>query len=156
MLKTRRMVQRAQINERQHMIEGVNPGGPIRRNTPREVLQMTGMTREPVGGNAVQISSAQPGQPIQQPTGFTRPLTVTNLSAEIFPVDFSRKFLFVQNNDALGIVFVSIGGQAAALNQGFRLAANGGSVLLDINVPTDRIFMIGTIANNPNVTAITG
>lgn len=139
-----------------HLIEGANELGPVARNTPREVLQNKGMMRAPIGGGAVQLPHTRPGMPVPQPTGFTRPVTVTNVSQEIFPVDFARKFLFIQNNDAIGVVFVSVGGQAAALNQGFRLGPNGGGILLDISVPTDRIFMIGTIASNPNVTAITG
>ena len=133
----------------------MNRLAPTQRVSPRERLIFAGLTREAVGGGAVLFGKTPDGA-TQQPTGFTRPLIVTNASVEVLPADFSRKFLFLQNNDAVGVVFVSVGGAGAALNQGFRLGAGGGGILLDVNVPTDRIFMIGSIANNPNVTAITG
>lgn len=123
---------------------------------PGDKLRARGMSREPVGGAMSSIaSSALAGQALQQPRGNTRPLLVTGVSSEVFPIDMSRKLLYVVNNDAIGIVFVGVGGQGAALNQGFRLGPNGGFILLDFSCPTERIFMIGTIAANQNVSAVT-
>lgn len=129
---------------------------PITVVRPAEKLQQAGLSREPVGGGDVRLGSAKPGQMPPRLRGITRPAVVTNVSTEILPADYDRKFLFIQNNDAVGVVFVSYGGQGAALNQGFRLGPGGGGILLDNNVPTERIFMIGSIANNPNVSIITG
>jgi len=119
---------------------------------PRERIQAQGMARESVGGNGPSRIFAT--EDIKPERGITVPLTVTAASQEIIPADANRTFLFIQNNDPLGIVYVSFGGDAAAVNQGFRLAPGGGAILLDNHVPTARVHMIGSIANNPNVTSV--
>jgi hypothetical protein len=127
---------------------------------PRDQLHMRGMLREPVGGNGVQIRPVDPaGNPIPLGSvpverGLTYPINVTNVSQQFFDVDLNRRMLYLLNNDPLGIVWVFFGGAGAIVGQGMRLAPAGGGILLDNNVPTSRIYMIGTIANNPNVTAV--
>lgn len=122
--------------------------------SPRELLNQRGLSRDPVGGNA---PPRAPGVPEQvRERGLTFPATVTNLSQELLPRDNDRKFLFIQNNDALGTVTLAFGGAGATLGIGIRLAAGGGAILLDINVPNGRLFAIGSIANNPNVVIISG
>lgn len=121
--------------------------------SPRDRLIMRGLTRDAVGYMANASPSGQPA-PIVPAKGTTQPINVTNVSRELFPADSNRSFIFIQNNDAVGVVFVSIGGAGAVLNQGFRLGPGGGGILLDNNVPTERIFFIGSIAANPNVTSV--
>jgi hypothetical protein len=134
---------------------------------PRDRLHMRGMFREPVGGVGVQYnpglgrqgvadSSGSAGVRTIQPRGLSQPVYVTNASQQIFPFDPDRKFLYLLNNDALGTVWVFFGGAGAVVGQGMRLGPAGGGILLDINVPTANIWMIGTIAANPNVTATVG
>lgn len=121
---------------------------------PSERLQTRGLSREPVG-----VTLKMPGSVpaiVEPERGYSIPVTATAVSTELLPVDVSRKFLFIQNNDPVGVAFVSFGGAAAFLNQGFRLAPGGGGILLDNNVPTARAFIIGTIANNPNLTMVVG
>jgi hypothetical protein len=118
----------------------------------RDRLHMQGLTRVPVGGNAPRIPTSF-GEVVQE-RGFTYPINVTNVSQMWQDVDLNRKFLYILNNDALGVVWMSFGGAAAAVGQGVRLAPGGGGILLDINVPTAKIFLIGTIAANVNVTAV--
>lgn len=96
----------------------------------------------------------RPGQVIQTARGLTYPFTATLLSQQALPVDNDRRFLFIQNNDALGLIWVSYG-VAATLGVGMRFTAGGGGILLDNNVPTAAIYIIGTIASNPNITIIT-
>jgi hypothetical protein len=122
--------------------------------SPRERLQIRGLSREVLGYASSSRSHEQVADSLKPATGNTQPINVANVSREVFPSDINRKFIFIQNNDAVGVVFVSIGGAGAAINQGFRLGPGGGGVLLDNNVPTDRIFMIGTVAANPNVTSV--
>ena len=133
---------------------------------PRDRLHMRGMFREPVGGSGVQ---SNPGLVVSadgathggfngtggviQPRGQSQAVYVTNVSQLVFPFDPSRKLLYLLNNDALGIVWVFFGGSGAIVGQGMRLGPGGGGILLDNHVPTAQIFMIGTIAANPNVTA---
>jgi len=83
--------------------------------------------------------------------GVTSPFTVTSVSQLMLPADALRRFLFIQNNDTLGKITVAVGGSVAALGVGFNLSPGGGGILLDINCPTDNIFVIGSIASNPNV-----
>jgi hypothetical protein len=119
---------------------------------PRDRLHMQGMVRQSVGGNAPRTQSAVDG--VQQERGVTYPVNVSNISQMWQDVDLSRKFLYLLNNDPLGVVWVSFGGAGAGVGQGMRLAPGGGGILLDINVPTAKIFLIGTIAVNVNVTAV--
>lgn len=111
------------------------------------------MSREAVSGTGGVFSAAAIAPPKPE-RGRTIPITVTAASQELLPADSDRQFLFVQNNDPVGIVYMSFGGNAAAINQGFRLAPGGGGILLDNHVPTAKIFFIGSIANNPNVTVV--
>lgn len=85
--------------------------------------------------------------------GYTAQVTVTSESKVLLPADPKRKFLFVQNNDLLGNVNISFGVDAT-LATGMRLSANGGGILLDNNVPTSAVFIIGSIALNSNVTLV--
>lgn len=123
----------------------------------REKTHALAMSRDVVGGRGVQVKQFDAqgvATPIVRERGLTYPLNVTNASFEMFPIDVDRKFIYLLNNDALGVVWVTFGGAGAVVGQGMRLASGGGGILLDQNVPTNRIFMIGTIANNPNVTAV--
>jgi len=136
----------------------------LANSNPARRLRFAGTLRKPVGGGVRLFDQAQtlPGKGKSGPAnqfwerGATKPLTVTAVSQELIPADADRKFLYIVNNDPLGIVYVTVGGIGAALLQGFTLGAGGGGILLDYNVPTAKIHMIGTIANNPNVTAIIG
>ena len=121
--------------------------------------RFAGTLRKPVGGGVRFFDlKKQERESIKDKweRGRTIPLTVTNASQEMQPADNDRKFLYLVNNDPIGIVYVSFGGTGAALLQGVTLAAAGGGILLDNHVPTSKIHMIGTIANNPNVTAVIG
>jgi len=123
----------------------------FRNARPGERLQRAGMSRDAVG------AQYQPGQTQTPPAperGLTYPIRVTSASSEILPADSQRRFLFIQNNDPVGNVTVSFGGNAAVLGIGFNLAAGGGGILLDNNVPSSRVFVIGSIAINPNVTMV--
>ena len=140
-------------------------GAIPRAFSPRELLHGRGLQREPVGGMGVQIAATDPqgnvvpgapGRIARTERGLTYPLLITAVSQEVFPVDLDRKMLYLLNNDALGVVWVFFGGAGAVVGQGMRLAPGGGGILLDNHVPTSRIFMIGTIASNPNVTAVIG
>lgn len=86
--------------------------------------------------------------------GETNTFNVTNVSQQVLGEDPNRRLLFIQNNNAIGTVTVSVGGAAAVLGVGFNLAVNGGAIMLDVNCPQDKIFIIGSIASNPNVTVV--
>lgn len=135
---------------------------PTRRGNP--------LLREPVGGygergnlstdaarmTGVPTVAGRAGalQPVQITRGQTFDRTVTNVSQSLLPIDHDRRFLFIQNNDTLGVVYLSYG-RDAVLGSGMRLSAGGGGILLDVNVPTAELFAIGSIASNPNITIIT-
>jgi len=85
--------------------------------------------------------------------GYTLQVTATPNSTLLLPVNMKRKFLFMLNDDALGYARIAFG-SAATLTLGMKLAASGGGVLLDNNVPKAQINIIGSIANNSNITLI--
>ena len=117
----------------------------------RDRLHMQGLTRASIGGNAPRLPAAVDAS---QERGFTYPINVGNVTQMWQDVDLNRKFLYMLNNDPLGVVWVSFGGAGQPVGQGMRLAPGGGGILLDINVPTAKIFLIGTIVANVNVTAV--
>jgi hypothetical protein len=88
-------------------------------------------------------------------TGYTSQITVTDKSEVLLPANPDRKFLFIQNNDPIAFANMSFG-VAATLTTGMRLGSSGGGILLDNNVPTAAIFIIGSSPNNSNVTLISG
>ena len=88
-------------------------------------------------------------------TGSTSQIQITNVSTLLLPADPNRKWLFMQNNDAIGVVTIAFGIQAA-INLGAVLRANGGGIVIDYNCPTSAIYGIGTIASNSNFVLIAG
>jgi len=87
--------------------------------------------------------------------GYTIQINASAVSQMILPAEPNRRFLFLQNYDALGYATIAFGTEATLVT-GIRLAANGGGILLDNNVPTAAIFIIGSIAANSNITLISG
>lgn len=85
--------------------------------------------------------------------GYTTQVTATNVSQPILPVNRHRKFLFVMNFDPVGYARIAFGAPAT-LTLGMPLAAGGGGVFLDNNVPKAQVNIIGSIAVNPNITLI--
>lgn len=80
-------------------------------------------------------------------------ITVTSASQQFLAVNTSRKFLFIQNNDATGNVHVNFG--ATATTAHLKIAP-GGHLLVDSAIPTSTITAIGSIASNTNVVLIEG
>lgn len=118
------------------------------------------ITREPSGiGLAPHLPDGSPSPAYalltQQARGLTYPFNVTAVSQLAFRADFNRKFMFIQNNDPLGIVWLAFG-TPAIIGTGMKFSAGGGGILLDNNVPTADIYLIGTIASNQNLTIILG
>jgi hypothetical protein len=74
-------------------------------------------------------------------------VSVGTSSGSVLSADANRTFLLLIN-DSANIIYVSIAGNAAALNAGQRLNANGGSLLLDRYVPVSAINAIATGANS--------
>lgn len=135
--------EKAYFNSRRANLGDITPP-PIDLTTP--VLSPSGQP----------VSSGQyVGAGANSPRGYTQQINVTALSQLLLPADPSRRFLFMQNNDAVGTCTLSFGVDAT-LATGMKLGANGGGILLDNNVPTAALYIIGSIANNPNVTLISG
>lgn len=82
--------------------------------------------------------------------GNSYPVTVTNNAYQLRPEEPDRRFFFLENHDPLGNVTVSWGSRLP-FGVGMRAGAGGGGIVLDINVPTASIWVVGDIANNPNV-----
>lgn len=63
--------------------------------------------------------------------------------------------MYLVNNDTLGYAIISFGVDAT-LATGMKLAAGGGGIMLDNNVPTAAVYIIGSIALNSNITMVVG
>lgn len=85
--------------------------------------------------------------------GFTSRINVTNESVMILAADPGRKFLFFQNEDSVGSVRIAFGVDATQ-DTGIHLPPGGSGILMDKNVPTSAVFVIGSIPSNPNLTMV--
>lgn len=81
--------------------------------------------------------------------------TVTNASGSMLAANANRKYLLIQNNDATGILYVTLDGTAATTAKGIKIAA-GGTLELINYCPSGQVFAIGSIASNANVVAVEG
>jgi hypothetical protein len=81
--------------------------------------------------------------------------TVTNSSAQLLAANSARRYLLIQNNDASGIIYVTLDGTAATTAKGIKIEA-GGSYECQGYVPTGEIRAIGSLASNGNVVAVEG
>lgn len=120
----------------------------------RNKQRVEATTRPPLGGGIANPPTLSDNGTPARLRGLTYPGTVLSTPGQLLTADFDRKFLFIQNNDTLGVVWVSFGAPAV-LGIGMRLAAGGGGILLDNNVPTAQVNAIGSIASNSNISIIT-
>lgn len=81
--------------------------------------------------------------------------TVTNANAILVPNNSARRYLLIQNNDAIGDIYVNLAGAGATLASGLKIPA-GGSYECQGYLPTGYIFCIGSIASNANVVVVEG
>lgn len=81
--------------------------------------------------------------------------TVTNASGLLLAANAARKFLYIENNDAAGDIFVTIDGGAATIAKGKKIPP-GGYWMFDTWSPSAAVYAIGSIASNANVVAIEG
>lgn len=79
--------------------------------------------------------------------------TVTNASASLLAANAVRKYLLIQNKDPSGSIYVNFGAAATVANG--VLIGPGGSYEPSV-IPTQQIFAIGSLANNPNVLTVEG
>ena len=82
--------------------------------------------------------------------------TVTNASTQLKAANGSRRYLFIQNNDASGDIYITLDASAATTAKGIKIGANGGAYELQGYVPVAAINAIGSIANNANVVVVEG
>lgn len=80
---------------------------------------------------------------------------VTNASAQLLAAKVGRRYLLIQNNDAAGILYVTLDGTAATEANGVKILP-GGSIELTAYCPTGEIRALGSIASNPNVVVVEG
>jgi hypothetical protein len=130
---------------------------------PRLRNAQIALARAPVGGGGVSENQVMPdgsvqtipGVQAQIPRGVTLQYNVLVADTVALAVNFDRKFLFILNNDVLGDVW-GAWGVPAKVGVGMKFKAGGGGIMLDNNVPTAELHLIGTIASNQNFTIISG
>lgn len=135
-----------QIEERQVVARVIWTGKPVMRTVaPQDALSRRAYRDAPDG--------VSPKAPMPEIRGSTSLINATLRSTLLLPADPRRKFLFIQNNDPVGNAQISFG-VAATMKTGMKLAAVGGGVLLDNNVPTTDVYIIGDVADNSNITMV--
>ena len=77
----------------------------------------------------VQISSIKNNGAITQ-----NRVSLTNVNQQILAANTNRKYLLIQNNDAVAVMRVNLAGVAATAAQGFRIAAGDSMELNNFNV----------------------
>lgn len=87
-------------------------------------------------------------------TSTNQTLTVTNASQALVAANTSRKFFFIQNNDAAGIIYVTFGATSTT-TLGVKLSP-GQSWQITSNAPIGSVNLIGSIASNANVVYVDG
>ena len=118
-------------------------GGP---NTIRMIVGDAGFIDNITGTVGVTSTVA----PTSSNVTFTA-ATVTNASAQLVAANANRRGLTIQNNDASGSIRVTTT-TPATLTNGLRVIAGG--YWEPPTAPTQAIYAIGDIANNPNVMVV--
>jgi hypothetical protein len=93
--------------------------------------------------------------PVQSSSFANTAKTVTNASAQLIAANTARKYLLIQNKDAVGNIFVSFGSGAATTANGIKISP-GGAYELAQNMSTQELRAIGDIASNTNVLVVEG
>jgi len=93
--------------------------------------------------------------PVQSGSFVNAQATVTNASAQIVAANAARKYLAIQNNDTVGIVYIGFGAAAVTAANGLKIAPGGSYELSDVQ-STQAIRAIGSIASNANVVTVEG
>lgn len=81
------------------------------------------------------------------------PVSVSSGGGSIAAAKPGRKYLFVQNRDSVGVIWVKLDGSAGFLSSGIRLEP-GDSFEMQGVCPAVIIYAIGDIANNANVLVV--
>lgn len=115
-------------------------------------------------GNRVAYDKAPTGsttvvgtvQVAQAPTAWAQAQkTITNASGSLLAANAARRYLLVQNNDATGVIYITLDGTAATTAKGVKLSP-GDSLECRSPAPSGEIFAIGSIASNANVVVVEG
>lgn len=89
------------------------------------------------------------------PTAFVNSqITVTNASQIFSATNVTRNYLLIQNNDAVGNIYVRFAAAATVLT-GVKIPP-GANYELNSNVSSSSVNIIGDIASNANVVLVTG
>lgn len=80
--------------------------------------------------------------------------TVTSASAQLLAANATRQYLFIQNQDSSGTIFIKFG-SAGSLLDGIRILP-GEAFEMSGSQSTQAIFAIGSIASNTKVVTVQG
>lgn len=116
----------------------------------------TGTISGTVDLGAATLAALETVNVVDVPAAFTQAQkTVTNASTQMLAANAARAYLLIQNNDAAGIVYVTLNGTAATVLNGIKLAP-GASLEIQGHCPSGAINAIGSIATQSNVIAVEG
>lgn len=81
--------------------------------------------------------------------------TVTNASTQIVAANTARKYLYIENNDPTGDIFIGFGAAAVTALNGKKISPGGFYEFSDVQ-STQAIKAIGSLATQSNVVVIEG
>lgn len=81
--------------------------------------------------------------------------TVTNASTQLLVANATRRYVLIQNKDAIGNIWVNLGGATATQANGIKIPP-GGNIEVAWFAPTSAITAIGDLASNANIVVVTG
>ena len=106
--------------------------------------------------NAPQVSTAITQNKAPQSASFGNTVkAVTNVSGQLVAANGARQYLFIENKDTTGAIYLNFGAGAATAANG-KTISPGGFYELDGVIATSAIQAIGNVANNPNILVIEG
>lgn len=140
--------------------EGISEGYAEHFSVQFQRIKITSVTTQTLQfvvrlGNTVAYDAPPVGAALQG--AFTQTnATVTSASALLKAANASRRYLFIQNNDASGDIYITLDGSASTAAKGIKIGANGGAYELQGFVPVGAINAIGSIASNANIVVVEG
>lgn len=109
-------------------------------------------------GSSVQYDTPPNGQVTVTNTGGTawnfQQKTVTTTAAVMIATNAARRYLFIQNKDNTGNIWIQFGANPT-ITTGIKIEP-GASFEMANFVATNGVYAIGDIASNPNVTVVEG
>lgn len=119
-----------------------------------KIIDTAGQTRGVKMDSAGRIETALTGTTTIKPITYTQTSkTVTNAASTIVTASATGKYVYIENNDTLGIIYLNLSGTATASGSMITLNPEDS---INLGLTTNAVSAIGSIASNANVVVVEG